>query len=529
MDASVIVLAWNGMDYLPGCLDSLLAQEGVDFEVIVVDNGSSDGSPDLIARQYSQVRLIRNERNLGFAAGNNVGLRAATGDVLVLLNQDTVVHGGWLAALASTANDPAVGIVGCKLLYPDGTIQHAGGYLDGPRGAAHHVGRHEPDEGQYDQPGPADFVTGAAIALSRDALVRIGPLDEGFAPAYFEDADWCYRARAQGLRVLFQPRAVATHYESTSVDVTSEAHKAAYHYGRLRFLFKHQPLPWLQDVFAPAEVAGIRDMQRIDEMMAIREACLRLLFSLAEIAAFRQQPGRDALAEWAALQALVAQLRAACLPDRPPESLYAQLGHTAQHAAGRQILEQAASADQAPPPAAPPAAEPPPDAPGNDLLERLQAQWKIEERPFRSAVPLVGPGIAAFRDAWNKIATRWYVLPLLQQQNELNYAVALLLAELFQRHHSLAELFQRQHSLISDVFGRQDALAAQQTEMHVRQERIAVSQVEILHILRQLLDQVEGQRRDVAQGMREIDRLAAALVHLQARVDGMEGEPGEGS
>ena len=98
MKASVIVLSWNGMDYLEDCLKAVLSQDYAGFEVIVVDNGSTDGSADLVAERFPQVQLIRNERNLGFAAGNNVGLQAATGDVLILLNQDTVVQPGWLAA-----------------------------------------------------------------------------------------------------------------------------------------------------------------------------------------------------------------------------------------------------------------------------------------------------------------------------------------------------------------------------------------------------------------------------------------------
>ena len=85
--ASVIILAWNGMGYLESCLDAVLAQDYPDFDVLVVDNGSTDGSPDFVAKQYPQVNLIRNENNLGYSAGNNIGLLRATGEVLVLLNR----------------------------------------------------------------------------------------------------------------------------------------------------------------------------------------------------------------------------------------------------------------------------------------------------------------------------------------------------------------------------------------------------------------------------------------------------------
>lgn len=130
---SAIVLSWNGKKYIADCLDALLAQDYAHLELLVVDNGSTDGTPELVAEQYPLVTLIRNGRNLGFAPGNNIGLRAATGDLLVLLNQDTRVQPGCLAALAATFADPSIGVAGCKLLYPDGTIQHAGGYLYGSR------------------------------------------------------------------------------------------------------------------------------------------------------------------------------------------------------------------------------------------------------------------------------------------------------------------------------------------------------------------------------------------------------------
>ena len=178
MKASVIILTWNGLDYIAACLDAVLAQDYADFEIIVVDNASTDGTADFVAEHYPQVQLIRNERNLGFAAGNNIGMRAATGDVLALLNQDTEVRPGWLEALVEMAVKPDVGIAGCKLLYPDGTIQHAGGRIVDARGSARHIGRGEEDAGQYDAVQDVDFVTGAALALTRATLTRIGPLDE---------------------------------------------------------------------------------------------------------------------------------------------------------------------------------------------------------------------------------------------------------------------------------------------------------------------------------------------------------------
>src|SRR4051812_24488178 len=117
--ASVILPAWNGIDDLPACLAALAEQSHTPLEVIAVDNASSDGSADWIAEHYPAVRLIRNLENRSFGGACNSGLAAAQGDVLVLLNQDTVVQRQWLAALVEAlADDVTIGIAGSKALYP---------------------------------------------------------------------------------------------------------------------------------------------------------------------------------------------------------------------------------------------------------------------------------------------------------------------------------------------------------------------------------------------------------------------------
>ncbi len=303
---SVILLTWNGLQYVQACLEALLAQEPPAFELLVVDNGSTDGTPELVEQRFSDVRLIRNGRNLGFAAGNNIGLRAATGEVLVLLNQDTQVHPRFLGVLADTFKDPAVGIVGCKLLYPDGTIQHAGGYVYGSRGETGHTGWGALDDGRFDKPNEPEFVTAAAVGISRTCLNQVGLLDEGFAPAYYEDVDWCYRTRAAGFRILYQPQAVATHHESTATAPDSHMHKFAWNQGRVRFLLKHRSLEQLLHDFGPAELAWIRGMGRTEETMGARRAYLVTLLALSDILTFRG----SSQAEAEALVGLLADLRA---------------------------------------------------------------------------------------------------------------------------------------------------------------------------------------------------------------------------
>jgi GT2 family glycosyltransferase len=307
MKVSVIVLTWNGGRVIEPCLRAVLSQEPPPFEVIVVDNASTDGTPDLVAERFPAVQLIGNSRNLGFAAGNNIGLRAATGDLLVLLNDDTETHAGFLSALEHAFEDPAVGIAGAKLLYPDGTIQHAGGYLHDVRGATEHHGRHSPGEGHFEETFEPEFVTGAALAIRRTALQQIGFLDEGFWPIYYEDVDWCYRARAAGWRVVYVPQAIVTHHESATADRQSYRHKLTIHQTRLRFLFKHRTLKILLDEFGPAELAWVAGMPHITELMTARGAYLRVLLDLPGILAFRESS--DAEAE--ALVDLLIALRAA--------------------------------------------------------------------------------------------------------------------------------------------------------------------------------------------------------------------------
>jgi GT2 family glycosyltransferase len=355
MKVSVIVLTWNGVDYVEACLEAVLAQAPPPFEVIVVDNASTDGTPDLVTERFPGVQLIRNSRNLGFAAGNNVGLRAATGEVLVLLNQDTLVHPGLLSALAEAFEKPPVGLAGCKLLYPDGTIQHAGGYLHGPRGETEHVGRLEADDGRFDAQTDPEFVTGAAIGISRQALAHIGLLDEGFSPAYYEDVDWCFRARAAGWRVVYVPNAVATHYEGASADHVSYSHIMSGNYGRVRFLLKHWPLDRLLDEFGPAEADWVAALPRVTWLMAARGAYLRAWLDLPGILAFRSRSNTEAQA----LTGLLAGLRAAAITSLETETNGAAQGDDAA------ALQQIAPGQV---PSSPPSSPP-------SLGDRLHRLW----------------------------------------------------------------------------------------------------------------------------------------------------------
>ncbi len=145
-----IVLNWNSRDYLEDCLSSLLASEYDEAEYVVIDNASTDGSVEFISRRFPSVEVIRNETNLGFAGGNNVGLHEMESDIAVLINPDVIVSPGLVSDLvASFHADDQIGVAGCKTHYPGSRrIQHAGGYIEYPRGVSGHTGLDELDEGQ---------------------------------------------------------------------------------------------------------------------------------------------------------------------------------------------------------------------------------------------------------------------------------------------------------------------------------------------------------------------------------------------
>lgn len=251
---SVIIPLWNGRSYIDACLDALLAASAhceVPVEILVVDNGSTDGSAQWVANHFPQVRLIRNGRNLGFAGGCNVGLRAANGETLVLLNQDTEVSPTWLTALAAAVDESSV--VGSLAFLADRqTIQHAGGRIEWPLGIAHHLGYGEPLAERWQKPAQVDFVTAAAMAFPRPLLDEIGFFDERFWPGYYEDVDFCYRAREVGYSICYQPDAILIHQEQASFQDRLLTQWARLR-GRLRFCLKHQSPAFFLEHFLPAE------------------------------------------------------------------------------------------------------------------------------------------------------------------------------------------------------------------------------------------------------------------------------------
>jgi len=233
---SVIILNWNQKKFLRRCLNSVLSADYPRIEVLVSDNGSVDGSVELVKKEYPNVILIENRTNLGFCEGNNVAIKRAKGDIIVLLNNDTWVDKNWIKEVVKAASDPEVGIVGCKLLFAGTNVIQSLGYRSNLLG--HYVNRGflEVDDGKCDTEKVADvdYVSGAALAIKRSVVDEVGFLDPLFY-AYFEDADWCYRVNAAGYKVVVAERAVVHHFGSVSWSDFS--FKKVYLTERNRFLF----------------------------------------------------------------------------------------------------------------------------------------------------------------------------------------------------------------------------------------------------------------------------------------------------
>jgi GT2 family glycosyltransferase len=213
---SIIIPAWNNIELNRQCLESLYRTAGaVPHEVIVVDNGSTDGSAQLFdgEERAARLRAIRNSSNLGFARACNQGARAAEGEFLLFLNNDIVALPGWLEPLLACAGrHERAGAVGSKLLYPDGTVQHAG--VAFTASGVLHVYRHfHMDHPAVNRERPFQAVTGACLLIRRDLFLDAGLFDENYRNG-FEDLDLCMRLVQRGLTAYYCPASVLVHLES---------------------------------------------------------------------------------------------------------------------------------------------------------------------------------------------------------------------------------------------------------------------------------------------------------------------------
>ncbi|MFQ6086118.1 MAG: glycosyltransferase family 2 protein [Candidatus Bathyarchaeia archaeon] len=208
---AILILNRNGKHFLKNCFDSLKNQTYPNYEVVLVDNGSTDGSVEFVRKVYPWVKLIEFDRNYGFAKGYNMAIKQTQREYLVLLNNDTEVTKDWLYELVKPMlKDERVLACGSRIMFYDrrDTLQHAGIKIT-PMGGGYDIGYLERDRGQYLER-PVGAVSGASMLVRRSAFVNLGGFDEDFF-AYHEDTDFCWRAWLFGYTVLYVPTSAVYH------------------------------------------------------------------------------------------------------------------------------------------------------------------------------------------------------------------------------------------------------------------------------------------------------------------------------
>ena len=258
-DLSIVIVNWNVRDLLRRCVGSVVeglssGQPGeLSWQLIVVDNSSSDGSVQMLQEEYPRVEIIANQSNLGFTAGNNQGISLSDGRYVLLLNPDTEVVADALWEMLSYMDEhPGVGALGPQLLYPDGAVQSSRrrfpgldtAFLEGtffqpwfPYSGI--LRRYYVLDRADDVTQEVDWLVGACLLMRRQALEEVGTLDERFF-MYSEEMDWCYRAKARGWRVVYLPTAGVIHHEGKSSEQVLPVRHVQFQRSKVLFFRKHR-------------------------------------------------------------------------------------------------------------------------------------------------------------------------------------------------------------------------------------------------------------------------------------------------
>lgn len=252
-DVSVVVVSFNTCCVLEACLRSLVASTGVRLEVFVVDNASSDGSAEMVGREFPAVTVLRSPENRGFAAANNLAIPRTSGRYVLLLNPDTLVAPETVATLVRFLDGhPDVGVTGPRVLNADGSLQSCGYWYPTllreirqsrrvNRLLSLVLGNERPDPDPT-RPTPVDWVDGCCLMIRREVIDQIGLLDEQYF-LYAEELDWCRCARASGWRIVTCPAAELVHLRGQSTAKVAGPALALLVETRLRFYRKHDGLP----------------------------------------------------------------------------------------------------------------------------------------------------------------------------------------------------------------------------------------------------------------------------------------------
>jgi GT2 family glycosyltransferase len=243
----IIILNWNGWQDTIECVESCRKLSYENFRILIVDNGSTDGSEAILRGRFPDIGFIQTDSNLGFAGGNNVGIRYALeqgADYVWLLNNDTIVDPEALTELVRSAGiDAAAGIVGSKIYYYNepNKIWFAGGMWRQIKSYARHRGVNEEDTGQYDDICEVDYISGCSLMIRSQVVREIGVMPEDYF-LYWEEVDWNARAVARGWKILYVPKSVVWHKVSSSIGEDSPLHYRYSIRNALLFFQRHAPL-----------------------------------------------------------------------------------------------------------------------------------------------------------------------------------------------------------------------------------------------------------------------------------------------
>jgi GT2 family glycosyltransferase len=271
-DVTVSIVSFNTRDLLRACLESVARTVGVSCEVVVADNGSSDGSPEMVAREFPDVQLLPLADNRGFAAANNVAIAGARGRHVLLLNPDTVVFPTTIAEMTAFLDGHAdAGICGPRILFPDGTFQSCGYNFPTPLTevrTSKNLGKalrvvvgDEPAPPSGASPYECDWVDGACLMIRRSVIDSIGPLDEQYF-LYTEELDWCFGARKAGWRIYALPQVEMFHYRGKSSEQVSDRSLALLVETKLRYFRKNHGLFTAVFVSVVNAAGFLRQMRR---------------------------------------------------------------------------------------------------------------------------------------------------------------------------------------------------------------------------------------------------------------------------
>ncbi|CAA0125404.1 Putative mycofactocin biosynthesis glycosyltransferase MftF [Halioglobus japonicus] len=258
-NVSIIIPVFNNWAFTHKCLHSLFLYNRGSYEIIVVDNNSTDETPQHLSA-ITGIQVITNESNEVFVNACNQAAQVARGNYLLFLNNDTEVSEGWLEAMLAPFSDASTGVVGAKLVYPDGSLQEAGGIIWNDGNGCNYGHGDNPDLPKYSYRKAVDYCSGACLMIASSLWHEIGGFDQRFAPAYYEDTDLCFTVRALNYKVIYQPAARIVHYGGASAGKeTSSGYKRYQDINREKFIAKWQEVLDRDHVPSSAGLFGARE------------------------------------------------------------------------------------------------------------------------------------------------------------------------------------------------------------------------------------------------------------------------------